>query len=137
MSYIHFFSKFRVPQSLYVCYLFISVIRFHSLCNFQKPFTCSPFSDNCLYKVHVQSTCKNIAEPSYSGNSMKYLYNFSSSLFQIVFKISVLKNFAIIAGKHLYWSLFLISLQVFSCEHCKVFKNSLFHGTNLVAASSV
>ena len=87
-----------------------------------------------MYKVHVKTSRE---EPSYLGNSMKYLYNFSSSLFQIVFKISVLKNFAIIAGKHLYWSLFLINLQVFSCEHCKVFKNSLFHGTNLVAASSV
>ena len=35
-----------------------------------------------------------------------------SSLSQMFFKMSVLKNIAIFTGKHLYWSLFLIKLQV-------------------------
>ena len=43
-----------------------------------------------------------------------------SSHLQISFKIGVLKNFTLITGKHLCWSLFLIKLtpeQVFSCEY--------------------
>ena len=57
------------------------------------------------------------------------------------FKIDVLKYFAIFPGKHLCWSLFLIKLQavssanvlkrgyntgVYSCEYCKIFKNTSF-----------
>ena len=38
--------------------------------------------------------------------------NYRSSHLQILFKISVLKNFANFTGKHLYWSLFLIKLQI-------------------------
>ena len=37
--------------------------------------------------------------------------NFKSSRSQMFFKIGVLKNFAIFAGKHLCWSYFLIKLQ--------------------------
>ena len=59
-----------------------------------------------------------------------------SSLSQMFFKISVLKNFANFIGKHQYWSIFLTKLlawrpatllkketptQVFSCEICKIF----------------
>ena len=49
------------------------------------------------------------------------------------FKIVVLKTFAIV--KHLCWSLFLIKLkkeapaQVFSYEHCEIFKNSFHYRT--------
>ena len=48
----------------------------------------------------------------------------------ISFKIGVFKNFALITGKHLCWSLFLIKLQacrqtqetqVFSCIYCEFF----------------
>ena len=45
-------------------------------------------------------------------------------------------------GKHLCWSLFLITLQafrsqkqVFSCEYCEIFKNNFFYRTPLVTAS--
>ena len=62
------------------------------------------------------------------------------------FEIRVLKNFAIftgrkITGKHLRWSLFLIKLpdfrptEVFSCDICKLFKNTFFYRTPPVAAS--
>ena len=37
--------------------------------------------------------------------------NFKSSHLQMFFKIGVLKNFAIFAGKHLCWSCFLMKLQ--------------------------
>ena len=49
------------------------------------------------------------------------------------FKIVVLKTFAIV--KHLCWSLFLIKLkkeapaQVFSYEHCEIFKDSFLYRT--------
>ena len=48
------------------------------------------------------------------------------------FKIGALKNFAILPGKHLCWSLFLRKLQetptqVFSCEYWEIFKNSFFY----------
>ena len=57
------------------------------------------------------------------------------------FKIGVVKNFAIFSGKQLSKSLFLIKLELyfketpaqdFSCEYCKIFKNSNFYGTTLV-----
>ena len=35
-----------------------------------------------------------------------------SSRLQMIFKIDVLKDFAIFTGKHMYWSLFLIMFQV-------------------------
>ena len=64
------------------------------------------------------------------------------------FKIGVLKNFALFAGKEQGWSLFLIKLQSWrsstllkrnpntdaSCEYCKKFKNSFFHRIHPVAA---
>ena len=46
-----------------------------------------------------------------------------------LFKIGVLKNFAIFTGKHLYWSLSLLKetpTQMFSSAYCKIFKNSFF-----------
>ena len=64
-----------------------------------------------------------------------------SSCFLTFFKTGVLKNFfAILTGKHLSWSLFLIKLRpqalqrylketpkkVFSYEYCKIFQNNFF-----------
>ena len=63
-------------------------------------------------------------------------------------KIGVLKKFANFTGKQLPWNFFLIKLkvlspatlfektptQVFSCEICEIFKNTLFYGTPRVAA---
>ena len=58
---------------------------------------------------------------------------------QMFFKISVLRNFAIFTGKHLYWSLFLIKLQaskqrylkknptqVLFFEYWEILKNTFF-----------
>ena len=59
-----------------------------------------------------------------------YCYLQRSSLWQMFFKIGVLKYFVIFTRKHLCWSLFLIKLQawrptqVFSCEYCEICKNS-------------
>ena len=43
---------------------------------------------------------------------------------EVFCKKAVLKTFAKFTGKHLLWSLF--SAQVFSCEYCKIFKNTYF-----------
>ena len=61
------------------------------------------------------------------------------------FKIGVLKNFAIFTGKSLCWSLFLIKLLKrntntgFSCEKCKIFKNTFFteHLSSMLLSLSV
>ena len=67
---------------------------------------------------------------------------------QMFFKMGLLKHFTIFTRKHLCWSLFLISCrasvlqlywketptQVFSCEHCEIFKNSYFYRKSLVDA---
>ena len=60
----------------------------------------------------------------------------------MLLKISGLKNFANLTGKHLCWSLFLIKLQVFRpatllkrdsnggavfFKKCKIFKNTFFY----------
>ena len=61
-----------------------------------------------------------------------------SSRSQLFFKIGILKNFAIVTGKHLCWSHFLIKVtpaQVFSYEYCENFKRSFFSRTPLVAVS--
>ena len=56
------------------------------------------------------------------------------------FKVGVLENSAIFAGKYLCWSLFLIklhSVQVFSCAYCEIFKNRVFYRTTPAAASDI
>ena len=77
------------------------------------------------------------------------LFLFSNSRLQMFFKIGILKNFPIFAGKHLCWSLILIKLQVLSpttllkkdsnagvfCEICKILKNAFFYRIPLVATS--
>ena len=50
-----------------------------------------------------------------------------SSHSQLLFKISVIKRFAIFTGKLLCWNLVLIKetpTQVFSCEYCEIFKSN-------------
>ena len=66
------------------------------------------------------------------------------------FKTGVNRNLAILTGKHLFWSLFLIKLQAVrpnfqfrlkrdfntgdSCENCQIVTYSFFDGTPPVAA---
>ena len=64
-----------------------------------------------------------------------------SSRPKVFCKMNVLKNFAKFTGKHLRQGLFFNKVeketmaQMFSCEFCKVFKNTYFYRTSLVAAS--
>ena len=59
-----------------------------------------------------------------------------SSCWKMFFKEGVLKNFAILTGKHLCLSLLHreTPTQVFSCEDCGIFKNTFFQRTPPVAA---
>ena len=63
-------------------------------------------------------------------------------------KRAVLKNLAILIGKHLCWSFFLINLQaysrrlqtpiqMFSCEYCKIFKSIYSKGHLWRTASEI
>ena len=68
--------------------------------------------------------------------------SYRSSHWQLFFTIDILKNFAILTGKHLCWSLFLIEHFIkkrlqhqFSCQYCEIFKNRFFIQNSLLAAS--
>ena len=53
------------------------------------------------------------------------------------FKVGVLKNFVILTGRYLCWTLFLTKLHtigLFSCKYCKIVRNSFFNRTSPVAA---
>ena len=52
-----------------------------------------------------------------------------SSLFQMIFKIDVFKDFAMFTGKHLCQSLFLIMLQA---KVCNFIRKRLYHGCFIV-----
>ena len=63
-------------------------------------------------------------------DTQEQLFTAVVAVLQRSYKTSVLKKFAIFAGKNLCQSLFLVNfvkrrLQ-FSCEYCKIFKNSFF-----------
>ena len=63
------------------------------------------------------------------------ILRYRNSRSRIIFKIGVLKNFTILAGKHLCWILFSNKVagprpetptEVFSCKYSEIFKNSFF-----------
>ena len=63
---------------------------------------------------------------------------FRNSRPEVFCKKGVLRNSAKVTGKHLCQSLFFKKetlTQVFSCEFCKISKNTFFHRTPLEAAS--
>ena len=55
-----------------------------------------------------------------------------SSRSQVVFKIGILKNFAIFTGEHLCWTLFLMRPETFSLKACNFIKKRLQHRYFLV-----
>ena len=63
-----------------------------------------------------------------------YKHSFKKQLPKVFYKKAVLKNLAILIGKHLRWSLFWqlyykeTPTQVLSLEHCEIFKNIYFKG---------
>ena len=71
----------------------------------------------------------------FSKNISLNILRYRNSRSRIIFKIGVLKNFTILAGKHLCWILFSNKVadprpetptEVFSCKYSEIFKNSFF-----------
>ena len=71
------------------------------------------------------------------NTSRKLLIAFGSSRSQILFKISVLKNFATFTGKHHCWSLFLIKLKAFRLSGLQLCYKRLQHSFYLVKFAKV
>ena len=70
---------------------------------------------------------------SQKSNFRQELQLYRSSRSLMFFEIGVFKNFAVFAGKHLCWSLFLIKLQAWSpFVKLQSFKNSFFKRTSPV-----
>ena len=91
-------------------------------------------STNFFSRKHVMS---NRIQQVWTTFDPLYLWKTRSSHRRCFVKKAVLKNFAIFAGKHLCWSLFLKrdSRQVFSCEYCEILKNTYFEKHLRTAAS--
>ena len=84
----------------------------------RTPFYRTPRYD-CFWTEYKYNNVKMIQR------NIKRNYNkttFRSSVLQMFFKINVLENFAISTGKHLCWKKE-TPIQVFSYEHCEIFKN--------------
>ena len=105
----------------------------------------------------IKFTTESDISHLYYENNTRERFRFKSSRSQMIFKIAVLKNFTKLTGQKLCWSLFLIKLQalrpatlskrnsleismdtltqLFSCQICKIFKNTFSYRTPSVAAS--
>ena len=93
------------------------------------------------YECRLRNICKT--------HVLFYFYNETRSSHQRCCIKAVLKNCAIFTRKNLCWILFLVKLQafraaillkktatqVFSCEYCKIFKNTSFEEHLRTAAS--
>ena len=85
----------------------------------------------------------NIKIHSYRLQTLKQYIHFQelfcrSSCPEVFCKKGVLKNFKKFAGKHLCTCTFIKKetlTQMFSCEFCEIFKNTIFYKTPLVTAS--
>ena len=112
----------------------------HSLFFLFFVFSCEFYkiSKNIFFTEHLQVTvtaCKKQIEkqPPEVCNKILVPHEIGELIFyySCSIKKAVLKNLAIFTGKHQRWSLSLInlqafSLQVFSCEYCKIFKKTYF-----------
>ena len=112
--------------------------------NFQE-FNLCTYINFSLPFAFLYALCELLEEQTvYCGNNR-------SSRPEVFWKKGVLRNFAKFTGKHLYQSLFVNKVagltcnfikkeslaQVFSCEFCKIFKNTFFYRTPQVAASII
>ena len=105
----------------------------------------------------IKFTTESDISHLYYENNTRERFRFKSSRSQMIFKIAVLKNFTKLTGQKLCCSLFLIKLQalrpatlskrnsleismdtltqLFSCQICKIFKNTFSYRTPSMAAS--
>ena len=118
----------------------IKTRHFHSSINHQE---------HLFHRTHITSYFRPVNIAKFLRTA--FLQNTTrSSRLKMFFKIGVLKSFANFTGKYLCWSLFLKNLQadglklyqkktptrMFSCEVCKIFKNTFFDRTPPVIASA-
>ena len=92
-------------------------------------------------KVHVNFTIQSKCSSSWTKKPFIEHVIIRSSPSQMFFKIDILKNFAILARKHLCWSFLLIKLQAvwlqrryFLVNNAKLLSSAIFNKTPLVAA---
>ena len=85
-----------------------------------------------IQKTHYRLFVKYVLKTS----CLKKNNKFQKQSPRVFFKKGVLRNFAKFTGKYLSQSLFLIKLQ-YSCEFCKISKNTFCYATPPVAASEV
>ena len=94
-------------------------------------------------KVHVNFTIQSKCSSSCLLTKKPFIEHviIRSSLSQMFFKINILKNFAILAGKQLSWSFILIKLQTVWLQHrcflvnnAKLLSSAIFNKTLLMAA---
>ena len=112
--------------------------------NFQE-FNLCTYINFALPFAFLYALCELLEEQTvYCGNNR-------SSRPEVFWKKGVLRYFAKFTGKHLYQSLFINKVagltcnfikkeslaQVFSCEFCKISKNTFFYRTPQVAASII
>ena len=90
--------------------------------NFWENFFYTRPLDDCFWNTYFQLKMSLViywqsALPAFNNNNSYFLTHSSpsdrSNRSQMFFEIVILKNFAIFTGKHLCWSLFFITLQVF------------------------
>ena len=100
---VHFMDRNWISETVYFGKKCFSNITLLSYVLFVLSFLCEAFHGKCrlkcLWTVRLTSLIR------------KRITAFRSSRLQMFFKISVLKNFTIVTGKHLYWNLFLIKMQ--------------------------
>ena len=92
------------------------------------------------YQYRRKNTFHSIAigENTTRRKCWKIIKNNQKQPLECSIKKAVLKNFAIFIVKILSWSLFfnkVVPAQVFSCEYCKIFKNTNFEEHLPTAAS--
>ena len=79
-----------------------------------------------IWALFTQWMCLHISLSCHYNSSICFIHQMllAEALVQRCFIKRVLKKLAVIIGKHLCWSFFLIN--VLSCEYCKIFENSFF-----------
>ena len=111
------------------------------LVNFTKLLR-TPFFIEHLWWLLLKTTIKerfhwsSVVSPT-SASDFLTNFKYRSSPPEVFCKKCVLKYFTKLTGKHLRQSLFIKKetlAQVFYCEVCKIFKNTYFYRTPLVAA---
>ena len=110
----HFSYYFQQePYNIFVFrFCYHVTLSYTPISNSHQPFLSTTFI-SYLYLLYLHAPIRYPYQNSLVTNHYQLRYHmlFRSRRSQRFFKIGVLKNFAILTGKHLHWRLFLIKLQ--------------------------